>query len=150
MNSSDLGTTRFRNLSAIGIKASGSNASNISTKNADIIDLSLDEETFLNAYENYEDDVKALLIGSVDANGNVINKGILVKVEELVENALTAAGGYFTTANNAYNSQLDSISDKIVNGTAAIEKYRKRLEHKFSSMDIMIAGMQNQFASFLS
>lgn len=150
MNSSDLGTTRFRNLSAIGIKASGSNASNISTKNADIIDLSLDEETFLNAFENYEDDVKALLIGSVDENGNVINKGVLVKVEELIENALTAAGGYFTTANNAYNSQLESISDKIVNGTAAIEKYRKRLEHKFSSMDIMIAGMQNQFASFLS
>ena len=150
MNSADPGSTRFRNLASIGIKASAeSNASSISTDNNDITFLSLDTDVFMSAFENYEDDVKALLIGSTDANGNVINKGILTKVEDLVESALAAAGGYFATANSALSSDMDSINQKIVNGTLAIEKYRKRLEHKFSAMDIMIAGMQNQFKAFL-
>ena len=150
MNSSDAGTTRFRNLASIGIKASAeSNASSISTDNKDITFLELDKEAFLEAFENYGDDVKALLIGSSDSNGNVINKGIFSKVEDLIENALAAAGGFFMTASNAYSKDYDNINQKIINGTAAIEKYRKRLEHKFSAMDIMIAGMQNQFKSFL-
>ena len=150
MNSADPGSTRFRNLASIGIKASAeSNASSISTDNSDITFLSLDVDTFMEAFENYEDDVKALLIGSTDSNGNVINKGILTKVEEIVEGALSAAGGYFDTATRAFNTESTNISQKIVNGTQAIEKYRKRLEHKFSAMDTMIAGMQNQFKAFL-
>ena len=150
MNSSDPGTTRFRNLASIGIKASAeSNASSISTNNEDITFLSLDKDAFMEAFENYEDDVKSLLIGKTDSNGNVINKGIFSKVEDLIENALAAAGGYFMTASNAFSKDYDNINQKIINGTAAIEKYRQRLEHKFSAMDIMIAGMQNQFKSFL-
>lgn len=150
MTSSDLGTTRFKNLAAIGIKSSETNSSNISVANSDITFLSMNAEEFLSAFENYEEDVKSLLIGSKDANGNVINKGIFSKVEEYIENALTAAGGYFTTANNSYITEIESISKKIVNGTVAIERYRKNLENKFSSMDMMIAQMQNQFKSFLS
>jgi flagellar hook-associated protein 2 len=151
MNSADPGSTRFRNLASIGIKASAeSNANSISTDNNDITFLSLDKETFMNAFENYEEDVKALLIGSTDANGNVINKGILTRVEEIVEGAIQGASGYFTTANKSFTTELDNISKKIVNGTQAIEKYRKRLENKFSSMDIMIAGLQNQYSSFLA
>ena len=149
MTSSDLGTTRFKNLASIGIKASDAAAGNISTSDSAITLLSLNAEDFLKAFENYEDDVKSLLIGTTDSNGNVINKGIFTKVEELIENALTAAGGYFTTANNAYNTQVENINQKIINGTTAIEKYRKRLENKFSAMDMMIAQMQNQFKSFL-
>ena len=151
MNSADRGSTRFRNLASIGIKASAeSNASNISTDNNDITFLTLDKETFLNAFENYEEDVKALLIGSTDANGNVINQGILTKVEALVEGALQGANGYFTTANKSFSTDLDNISQKIVNGTLAIEKYKTRLENKFSTMDIMIASLQNQYSSFLA
>ena len=151
MNSSDPGTTRFRNLASIGIKASAeSNASSISTDNKDITFLSLDKDAFMDAFENYEDDVRALLIGSKDADGNVVNEGILSKVESLVENALAATNGYFSSATKSFNSDMDSVSQKIVKGNLAIEKYRKRLENKFSSMDIMIAGLQNQYKSFLS
>ena len=150
MNSSDPGTTRFRNLASIGIKASAeSNASSISTDNSDITFLSLDTDTFIRALEENEEDVKALLIGKTDANGNVINQGILTKVESLVEGALAAANGYFTTATKSFTNEYDNISQKIVKGTLAIEKYRKRLENKFSIMDTMIASLQNQYSSFL-
>ncbi len=151
MNSSDPGTTRFRNLAAIGIKASAeSNASSISTDAKDITFLSIDKEAFMEAFENYEEDVRALLIGSKDTNGNVVNEGILSKVESLVENALASANGYFSSASKSFSTDLSSISQKIIKGNLAIEKYRKRLENKFSSMDIMIAGLQNQYKSFLS
>ena len=151
MNSSDAGTTRFRNLASIGIKAAAeSNASSISTDNNDITFLSLDTQAFMNAFENYEDDVKALLVGSTDANGNMINKGIFTKVEELIENALSAANGYFASTNKSFNTESENIQKKIVNGTLALEKYRVRLENKFSNMDIMIASLQNQYSSFLS
>lgn len=150
MTSSDSGTSVFKNLSSIGIKASDAAAGNISTSNSAITLLSLDADEFLKAFESDEEAVKALLIGSNDASGAVINKGIFTKVEELIESALTAGSGYFATANNAYNSEKENISQKIIKGTAAIEKYRARLEKKFSAMDIMIAGMQNQFQSFLS
>lgn len=150
MTSSDSGTSVFKNLSSIGIKASDAAAGNISTSNSAITLLSLDADEFLKAFESDGEAVKALLIGSNDASGAVINKGIFTKVEELIESALTAGSGYFATANNAYNSEKENISQKIIKGTAAIEKYRVRLEKKFSAMDIMIAGMQNQFQSFLS
>lgn len=147
MNSSV--NTELRNLAAIGIKASDSNASNISVANADIINLSLDEEAFLKAYEADPNAVKELLIGVVNASGEFTTKGILTKVEDIVEGALTAGGGFFKVANDQYSRDTESVTKKILNGTLQIEKYRKRLENKFSSMDMMIAGMQNQFKSFL-
>ena len=148
MTSSDAGTSIFRNLASIGIKASNATAGNISTSNSDITFLSLDAEEFLKAYEGDEDAVKALLIGSSDEDGNTINEGIFQKVYNIVFKALN--GGYFDTASKSYTKDKERISQKIINGTAALEKYRKRLENKFSSMDMMIAQMQNQFKSFLS
>ena len=149
MTSSDLGTTKYKNLSAIGIKASDAAAGNISTSSSDITMLTLNKEEFIKALEGDEDAVKALLIGSTDGAGNVINEGIFQKVYKQVFQALSANGGYFDTANKAYNKDKERISQKIVNGTAAIAKYRAKLEKKFSVMDTMIADMQNQFKSFL-
>lgn len=148
MTSSDAGTSIFRNLASIGIKASSATAGNISTSNSDITFLSLDTEEFLKAFDGDEDAVKALLIGSKDENDVTINEGIFQKVYNIVFKALN--GGYFDTATKSYNKDKERISQKIINGTAALEKYRKRLENKFSAMDMMIAQMQNQFKSFLS
>ena len=148
MMSADIGTERFRNLAAIGITSSAASGSNISTSNSAITQLSIDKDKFMEAYESYEEDVKALLVGSTNADGTVKNKGIFTKVEDIVEEAVASANGYFAVANNSYTKQIDTISKKIVNGTEALARYRERLEQKFTSMDILIANMQTQYKAF--
>ncbi len=138
-------TTSYRNLSQIGIKTANAAANNISTANSDITMLSIDKEEFMRAFDADEEGVRLLLIG----DGTEANVGILGEVYKDVFRALSSSG-YFESANRSYNTQKENYSKKIVKGTAAIEKYRKRLENKFSSMDMMIAEMQNQFSSFLS
>ena len=138
-------TSSYKNISSIGISSSKATAGNISTSNSDITMLSLDTEAFQKAFEADDEGLRLLLVG----DGSDENQGIFGQLHNNVFNVLSTSG-YFATANNAYNSDKEKISQKIINGTAAIEKYRTRLEKKFSSMDIMIASMQNQFQSFLS
>ena len=88
--------------------------------------------------------VKDLLIGSSN------NTGIFTKVEDLVESSLQSVSGYFATSDNTYTKKTREIERKIVNATKDIEKYRARLEAKFSAMDMLIAQMQQQYSSFLT
>ena len=144
MTSSDMGTTVFRNLDAIGISVDSASANNISTSNESIIDLTFDKEKFLEAYEADADAVKALLVGGDN------NKGIFTQVETLLENALQSVTGYFAITEESYQRQITKWNDKITKENASIEKYRARLEKKFSSMDLLIAQMQQQYSSFLT
>ena len=144
MTSSDMGTTVFRNLDAIGISVDSASANNISTSNESIIDLTFDKDKFLEAYEADADAVKALLVGGDN------NKGIFTQVETLLENALQSVTGYFAITEESYQRQITKWNDKITKENASIEKYRARLEKKFSSMDLLIAQMQQQYSSFLT
>ena len=141
MTSSDAGTTVFRNLDAIGICVDAASANNISTDN--IINLTFDKDKFLEAYEADSAAVKALIVGSDN------NKGVFNKVEELLESALTSVSGYFESANRSFDREIERLDKKIVNATEDMQRYRERLEAKFSSMDMLIASMQQQYASFL-
>ena len=143
MTSSDRGATIFRNLDAIGISVDAASASNISTSNSSIISLTFDKEKFFDAYEAEHDAVKDLLIGGVD------NKGIFTQVETLLENSLQAVSGYFAITEKSFQRQINNLNEKISKENTAIEKYRARLEKKFSSMDILIGQMQQQYSSFL-
>ncbi len=144
MTSSDMGATVFRNLDAIGISVDSASASNISTLNESIINLTFDKEKFLDAYESDADAVKALLIGGTD------NKGIFTQVETLLENALQSVSGYFAITEKSYQRQITNLNNKITKENNYIEKYRARLEKKFSSMDLLIGQMQQQYSSFLT
>ena len=141
MTSSDAGTTVFRSLDAIGICVDAASANNISTDN--IINLTFDKDKFLEAYEADSAAVKALIVGSDN------NKGVFNKVEELLESALTSVSGYFESANRSFDREIERLDKKIVNATEDMQRYRERLEAKFSSMDMLIASMQQQYASFL-
>ena len=144
MTSSDLGATTFRNLSAIGISVESASASNISTSNSSIISLNFDKDKFFKAYEADADAVKALLIGGKD------NKGIFTNVETLVDNALQSVSGYFAITESAYNRELTNWNTKITKANKEIDRYKSRLEKKFSSMDLTISQMQQQYSTFLS
>ena len=141
MTSSDAGTTVFRNLDSIGICVEAAKANNIST--AGITTLMFDKDKFIKAFEADEDALKALLIGSKS------NTGVLTKIEDLVESALKSVTGYFDSADNSYQKQVNKIENKIERQKKALDRYRAQLEAKFSSMDILIANMQQQYASFL-
>ena len=149
MMSSDAGTDTFKNLAAIGITASDPAASNISTTNEDIVALKLDKDKFLSVFDHNEDEIKALLVGSKNPDGSVKNQGIFTKIYKIIDDALNY-GGYFTTANKSFEWQKENVSKKIVNGNKYIERYRARLEKKFSAMDILIANMQTQYKSFVT
>ena len=143
MMSSDLGTTVFKNMSAIGISTSSASASNISTTNSSIVELSFDKDKFIKAFESDQKAVKALLIGSDT------NKGIFTNLETVVESTLQSVSGYFDTTEKTYKNQISKLEKKIEKENKAIEKYKARLEAKFASMDMLIANMQQQYSSFL-
>ena len=144
MTSSDAGTTIFRNLDSIGISVSDASASNISTSNDAIINLTFDKDKFIDAFEADQDAVKELLIGGVN------NTGIFTKVETLLESALQSATGYFSSADDAYQREINSLDDKIAKANEDVERYRARLEAKFNAMDMLIAQMQQQYSTFLT
>ena len=144
MTSSDAGTTIFRNLDSIGISVSDASANNISTTTESIINLSFDKDKFLQAYEADEDAVKELLIGGTN------NQGIFTKVETLLESSLQSVTGYFASTDEAYSREVNNLEKKIVKANEDIERYRARLEAKFSAMDMLIAQMQQQYSSFLT
>ena len=144
MTSSDVGTTIFRNLDSIGIGVDKASGNNISTTTESIINLAFDKDKFLKAYESDEDAVKELLIGGAN------NTGIFTKVETLLESTLQSVTGYFAATDRSYSKEVDKIERKIVKANKDIERYRARLEAKFSAMDLLIAQMQQQYSSFLT
>lgn len=138
------GSTTFRNLAALGISTSaGNTVSAGDVSNAGIEFLYFDSEKFLEGYNKDAEAVKNMLVGS-DAN-----PGILIQVENIVENALTTGTGYFSAADKTYSDKIASLNEKIKKANAAIEAYRARLESKFQSMDMMISQMQNQYNNYM-
>ena len=81
--------------------------------------------------------------------GSKNNTGIFTKVEDLVESSLKSVSGYFESTDKSYQKQINKLDDKIEKQKTALERYRAQLESKFSSMDILIANMQQQYSSFL-
>lgn len=141
MTSSIAGSNVFRNLDAVGISLDAANAGDISTTNINV--LSFDKEKFIKAFDSDSEALKALLVGTDS------QKGIFMQVESMLESALTSASGYFSSAEKSYTTKISQIDNKITKAQKSVERYRARLESKFSAMDMLIANMQNQYSSFL-
>ena len=133
------GTTKFRNLAAVGISTEGAS----SAMTADIYSLYLDTEKFTNALNESENDVKLLLVGTVD------NPGIFTRVENLVEEMLST-GGYFTTKNNAINRDIANYDNQIAKASAKVDFYKSMLENKFSNMELLYSNMKSNYSNFIS
>ena len=135
------GSSPYRMLSSIGISTESASASNISTTT--INKLEFNKDKFIEAFRADTKAVENLLVG------NGTQQGILTKVENVVENAVKAVTGYFSTAENSYTQQINRLDSKIEKANAAVATYKSRLEQKFQYMDMMIAKMQEQFSTFL-
>lgn len=133
----------YKSLSAIGVSIEKASASNISTENID--KLYFDEEKFLKAFDADRDAIKGLLIGTSETD-----KGIFGTLDETLDKALNYSVGYFQTAQRSYTNQVSKISNQISKAETATDRYRERLEKKFSSMDLLISKIQNQYSSFLA
>ena len=81
--------------------------------------------------------------------GDDVQRGVLLRVEAVVEQAVSGVYGYFDSADRSYNNQLQKYDSRIESATRAVERYRERLESRFASMDLLISKMQNQYSSFL-
>ena len=136
------GATTFKNLAALGISTTNANAANISTSNVEY--LYFDPDKFMEGYNKDSESVKNMLVGSDET------PGILLQIENIVENALATGTGYFSSADKSYSQTITSINEKIRKANASIEAYRARLEAKFQSMDMLISNMQNQYNSFMT
>ena len=142
MTSSLGGEMTFANLANVGITVDTASASNISTST--INKLSFNKDTFTSAYKSDTTALKRLLVGSEDS------KGILSKVEDIVENALTSVSGYFASAESAYDKKIQKLTDKISKQNTYVSRYQARLENKFRSMESIITKIQQQYQSFLT
>ena len=141
MTNSIGGSGVFKNLDAIGISLDKATTGDISTDRIDF--LTFDKDRFIDAYDADRDALKNLLVGTES------NKGIFMQIESVLESAVGSTYGYFASADRSYSNQISRLDTKIKKENSAIERYRERLEAKFSSMDLLISQMQNQYSSFL-
>ena len=132
-------SSTYRNLDAIGIGVSKASVGNISTENSQIVALSFDKERFTNAFKSNPNEVYSLLVN------NTTNKGVLLQVEDI----LSTFDTYYTSQSKAYRNQIQTLTEKVKKETQSLQRYKEQLEAKFSSMDMLIAQMQQQYSSFL-
>ncbi len=142
MTSSLGGNSVFKNFDAIGISTQTASANDVSTNNINV--LHFDKEKFIEAYKTDAGALKQILVGTED------NLGILSRVENVIEQALSTGSGYFSSAENSFSRQIQNLDNKITKQLAAVERYKTRLEKKFNAMDMLISQMQNQYSSFLA
>jgi hypothetical protein len=112
--------------------------------------LLLDYEKFAKAFEADSQSVRTLLIGRVDEDGNVIEEGILTRLEALIDETIDSAGGYFERTEDSFDRQITRLDNKIVKGNEAIERYRERLEKKYMSMNILNSNVQTQYQVYFN
>ena len=138
----------YKSLSDIGI-TSGAPGMDV---DADTTSLVIDEEKFLQAFKSNPAAVKDLLIGTNanSATGEEATQGVMQKVQEGLEYALDAQGGYFTARNESLSSQISNLADKIVARQEDVELYRERLTRQFNYMDQQIALLNNQYSQMSS
>ena len=96
-----------------------------------------------NALNESENDVKLLLVGTVD------NPGIFTRVENLIEEMLSSAG-YFTTKNNSINRDIANYDTQIAKASAKVDFYKSMLENKFSNMELLYSNMRSNYSNFFS
>ena len=137
-------SSAFRNIVAIGIVTNTADATNLSVGSG-IFKLALDYDKFAKAFESDSESVRTLLIGKVNEDGELIEEGVLTRLEAFIDETLDSAGGYFERTENSFDKQIERIDNKIVKGNAAIEKYRERLEKKYMSMNILNSNIQTQY-----
>lgn len=141
MTSSISSSNVYKNLDAIGISHDAASAGNINTDTINV--LSFDKDKFIEAFEADRDSLKMLLIGTDTS------KGVFQQIESVLESALASSYGYFSSAEKSYNTKISNLDNKIKKTQSSVERYKERLESKFSSMDMLIANLQNQYSSFL-
>ena len=144
MTSSLSNSPVFRNLDAIGISVDAASGGNISTSTDAITKLTFDADKFANAHETNCVALKYLLVG------DGTNSGILNKVENLLEDSLKGVSGYFDSQVASYNNQIKQLTEQMVKANKQISNYQSLLENKFSTMDMLISNMQQQYSSFLT
>lgn len=141
MTSSIPGASVFKNLDQVGISSEAASANNINTDKVDV--LYFDKAKFIEAFDADRDALKNLIVGTDS------DLGIFSKIETVLESSLAGVYGYFDSATKSYDNQISRLDDKIEKATKAVERYKLRLEAKFSAMDRLIASIQNQYSNFL-
>ena len=149
MTGTNKNSSIFKNILSIGIVTNTADPTNLSVGSG-IYKLSLDNEKFAKAFEADSDSVRTLLIGRVDDEGNLIEEGILTKLEALIDEAVENAGGYFERTEESFERQINRLDNKIAKGNDAIEKYRERLEKKYMSMNILNSNIQTQYQVYFN
>lgn len=119
---------------------------------ADTTSLVIDEEKFYEAFRSNPAAVKELLIGTNanTATGEEATQGIMQMVQDGLDTALNAEGGYFTARSSSLSSQLSRLADKIADKEEDLEIYRERITQQFNYMDQQIAAMNNQYSQLVS
>ena len=138
----------YKSLADIGI-TSGEPGMDV---DADTTSLVIDEEKFMEAFKSNPAAVKELLIGT-NANsitGEEATQGVMQRVQEGLDAALDAQGGYFTARSSSLSSQLSRLSEKIADREEDLEIYRERITQQFNYMDQQIAALNNQYSQLTS
>lgn len=104
--------------------------------------LQFDEKKFLEAFADDPEAVKKLLIGGEN------NEGVLNKVYNTVDQALSSKG-YFTTRHNSIDKQISSYDKRIQAETTKMQEYQARLQKQFSAMEDMIANFKSAYSQAL-
>lgn len=126
----------FKTLASIGV-STGAIGTSATAKTTNLV---IDSEALSAALTKDPDAVKNLLIGDTTTGA----KGVLSKLETVLDGATDATSGYFAKREKSLETQAARLTKKTDKMTLALEKYRKDLETKFSLMDKIISGLNAQ------
>lgn len=119
----------------------------ISTSNADITKLSIDETKLDKALSENFDSVKLLLS---DGYVNKADTGLFDSLLSSVNSVLDTENGYFTNKDSSLQSQITSMNSRIERANKSLTAYETRLTKQFNAMDATISALTTQLSTFQS
>ena len=149
MTGTNKNSSIYKSIMAIGIVTDAADPTSL-TVGSGIFKLTLDYDKFAKAFEADSASVRTLLLGKLDEDGNLIEEGILTRLEALIDESIDSAGGYFERTEESFDRQITRLDNKIVKGNEAIERYRERLEKKYMSMNILNSNVQTQYQVYFN
>jgi len=137
------GLSDYTAFSSIGI-STGAATTNVSTVSTS---LTFDKAKFREAMANNPNEVKKLFINENAEEPS--QNGIMVKLEQMIDGYLDIEKGYFTTKDDSFDTQIDTLNDSLTRKQTAVLAYKERLEKQFQQMDNYISQLQSS-SSYLS
>lgn len=113
--------------------------------------LQIDEARFREVFSERPNEVKALLTDLTrGADGQVVKRGLAARLDDIVNEMTTSAGGSIKRQTDALQAKVDLYKDRVTDMQALLDQKETRLYAQFQAMESALASLQSQQSSLAS